>query len=60
MDMIKLSSGEITNFPMLVYLSYKPVVLSTGMSTINEIGDALKVLPLAILKKGYYFIALYE
>ena len=53
MDMIKIPSGEITNFPMLVYISklQKPVVLSTGMSTINEIGDALKVLTSAILKK---------
>ena len=53
MDMIKIPSGEITNFPMLVYISklQKPVVLSTGMSTINEIGDALKVLTSGNIEK---------
>ena len=53
MDMIKIPSGEITNFPMLVYFSKlkKPIILSTGMSTINEIGDALKVLISGNVKK---------
>lgn len=42
----KIASGEITNFPLLKYVAEKrkPVILSTGMSTISEIGDALKVI----------------
>ena len=46
MDYIKVPSGEITNLPMLQYVSKlkKPIILSTGMSTIKEIDDALKIL----------------
>ena len=42
----KVPSGEITNYPYLVEIARtgKPVVLSTGMSTIEEIEDAYKVL----------------
>jgi N-acetylneuraminate synthase/N,N'-diacetyllegionaminate synthase len=42
----KIASGEITNFPLLKYVAEKkkPVILSTGMSTLDEIGDALKVI----------------
>ena len=46
MDYIKVPSGEITNLPMLQYVSKlkKPIILSTGMSTIKEIDAALKIL----------------
>ena len=46
MDYIKVPSGEITNLPMLQYVSKlkKPIILSTGMSTIKEIDSALKIL----------------
>ena len=46
MDYIKIPSGEITNLPMLQYVSKlkKPIILSTGMSTIKEIDAALKIL----------------
>lgn len=46
LDFIKIPSGEITNYPLLKEISYskKKVLLSTGMSTINEIKSALKVL----------------
>ena len=42
----KVPSGEITNFPYLVQLAqtHKPLILSTGMSTLGEISDAITVL----------------
>jgi N-acetylneuraminate synthase/N,N'-diacetyllegionaminate synthase len=42
----KIASGEITNFPLLQYIARKkkPVILSTGMSTLGEIADALDVI----------------
>ncbi len=42
----KIPSGEITNLPYLIRIAqtHAPIILSTGMSTIEEIGDALKVL----------------
>ncbi|NLJ96381.1 MAG: N-acetylneuraminate synthase [Clostridiales bacterium] len=41
----KIPSGEITNKPYLIKLAKtkKPIILSTGMSTIEEISDALEV-----------------
>lgn len=45
-DFFKIPSGEITNKPFLEYIGKKnkPVVLSTGMSTLQEISDAMAVL----------------
>lgn len=42
----KIPSGEITHLPLLVYIAKRgeSVILSTGMSTIEEIRDALSVL----------------
>lgn len=42
----KIPSGEITNYPYLLEIAKteKPVVLSTGMSTLDEIKDAITVL----------------
>ena len=42
----KIASGEITNFPFLKYIAAKgkPIILSTGMSTLEEVGEALDVL----------------
>jgi N,N'-diacetyllegionaminate synthase len=42
----KIPSGEITNLPYLIKIANlnKPVILSTGMSTMEEIGNALNVL----------------
>jgi N,N'-diacetyllegionaminate synthase len=42
----KIPSGEITNFPLLkkIALYKKPVILSTGMSTIDEIKEAVLIL----------------
>jgi N,N'-diacetyllegionaminate synthase len=46
MPLFKIPSGEITNLPHLRYIGSlkKPIILSTGMSTLGEIEDALKVL----------------
>ncbi len=45
-DMWKIPSGEITNYPYLLKIAKtnKPVILSTGMSTINEIREAINIL----------------
>lgn len=42
----KIPSGEVTNYPYLVELAKtrKPVVMSTGMCTTDEIQDAINVL----------------
>ncbi|MFC1927490.1 N-acetylneuraminate synthase [Chloroflexota bacterium] len=42
----KIASGEITNLPLIRYIAKKgkPVILSTGMSTLGEIGQALQVI----------------
>ena len=45
-DLFKIPSGEITNRPYLELVGGldKPLILSTGMSTMAEVGDALEVL----------------
>lgn len=45
-DIWKIPSGEITNYPYLVRIArtQKKVILSTGMCTMEDIDDALKVL----------------
>lgn len=45
-DMWKIPSGEITNYPYLVEIAKtgKEIILSTGMSTLREVEDALAVL----------------
>lgn len=42
----KIPSGDITNLPYLIKIAKlnKPVILSTGMSTLQEISDAIHVL----------------
>ncbi|EGK8203502.1 N-acetylneuraminate synthase [Campylobacter coli] len=45
-DIFKIPSGEITNFPYLKKIAYlnKKIILSTGMATLGEIERALEVL----------------
>lgn len=52
----KVPSGEITNFPLLSHIAKKrkPIILSTGMSTLEEVAEALKI----IKKEGAKEIAL--
>jgi len=42
----KIGSGEITNFPLIRYIAKKgkPIILSTGMSTLAEIEEALQTI----------------
>lgn len=46
LDLFKSPSGEITNYPYLKSLASlgKPIILSTGMSTMSEIGEAIDLL----------------
>jgi N,N'-diacetyllegionaminate synthase len=42
----KVGSGEITNFPLLKYIAQKkkPIILSTGMSTLGETEEAVEII----------------
>ncbi|MCL0059466.1 N-acetylneuraminate synthase [Dehalococcoidia bacterium] len=42
----KVGAGEITNFPLLRHIAgkKKPIILSTGMSTLGEIEEALELI----------------
>lgn len=53
LPLIKLSSGEITNAPMLLKAAQtgKTIILSTGMSTLGDIEMALGVLSFGYLRK---------
>lgn len=44
--LFKIPSGELTNYPYLKNIASKgkPIILSTGMASLSEIGDAIKVL----------------
>lgn len=46
LDYFKIPSGEITNLPLLVKIAgqQKPILLSTGMATMDEIESTLNVL----------------
>lgn len=57
MSAYKIGSGELTNIPFLEHIARtkKPVILSTGMSELNEIKESIKIFkktksPLAILQ----------
>ena len=45
LDIVKIPSGELTNLPYLKLAAqlFKKVILSTGMATLEEIGDAMEV-----------------
>ncbi len=47
--LIKISSGEITNHPFLKYITKKglSIILSTGMSTLEEVAEAVSVIKAA-------------
>ena len=46
LDQVKIPSGELTNLPLLRYMTRlgMPVMLSTGMATLGEIDAALEVI----------------
>lgn len=45
-EIMKIPSGEITNYPYLVKMAEtgKPIILSTGMSELNEVERAVEIL----------------
>jgi len=51
---IKVGSGEITNSPLLLHIANSglPIILSTGMSTLADIEEALGVIAFGYLKTG--------
>jgi N,N'-diacetyllegionaminate synthase len=54
MRRIKIPSGEITNHPFLRHLARKdrPLILSTGMATLDEIVDATEVIRAERARRG--------
>ncbi|MDA8100058.1 MAG: N-acetylneuraminate synthase [Nitrospiraceae bacterium] len=52
LPILKIPSGEITNAPLLLHAAHakKPIILSTGMSTLGEIEAALGVLAFGYLE----------
>jgi len=42
----KIPSGEITNLPLLIKIAklHEPIIMSTGMSELSEVADAVKAL----------------
>lgn len=53
-EYLKIPSGEITNLPFLLHVGSKrlPVILSSGMATLDEIADAIAALQRAGLLLG--------
>jgi N,N'-diacetyllegionaminate synthase len=53
-DFLKVPSGEITNLPYLRHVGSKglPIILSTGMSNMQEVKDAVRLLEQAGSKKS--------
>ncbi|MDC1004980.1 N-acetylneuraminate synthase [Opitutales bacterium] len=53
-DFLKIPSGEITNLPYLRHVGSKniPIILSTGMATLEEVRQALDILTSSGLKKS--------
>lgn len=51
---LKLPSGEVTNGPLLLHAAEKrvPLILSTGMATMDEIADALAVIAFGLVGEG--------
>ncbi|MSO54340.1 MAG: N-acetylneuraminate synthase [Rhodospirillales bacterium] len=54
MTVIKIGSGEITNGPFLLAAARtgRKIILSTGMSTLREVRDALSVLAFGFIGSG--------
>ncbi|WPK12403.1 N-acetylneuraminate synthase [Lysinibacillus louembei] len=51
-EIVKIPSGELTNAPFIHYMATrrKPIILSTGMATIEEIHDALAFIAYGLAK----------
>jgi N,N'-diacetyllegionaminate synthase len=55
MRRLKVPSGEITNHPLLSHLAAKnlPIILSTGMSTLDEVHEAIAVISSERARRGF-------
>jgi N,N'-diacetyllegionaminate synthase len=55
MRRLKIPSGELTNYPLLVHLAAKnlPIILSTGMSTLDEVRDAINIIAGERSRQGF-------
>lgn len=51
---LKIPSGELTNLPYLRHIGRlgKPVIVSTGMATLGEVGEAIEALELAGMRRS--------
>ena len=58
LDYIKIPSGELTNYPYLRLAAQlnKPIILSTGMATLDEILESVKLLESFGVKKEDLYI----
>jgi len=56
MEIFKIPSGEITNFPFIKYITtlHKPLIISTGMSHMQEVKAVVK-----LLKNDTYYALLH-
>ena len=52
LNVFKISSSDITNFPLIdeIRKKRKPIILSTGASTLKEIKDALRLIKKSVKK----------
>lgn len=52
---LKVPSGELTNHPLLKYLAQKdlPIILSSGMATLDEISEAVEVIRQVRKQSGF-------
>ena len=52
---LKIPSGELTNHPFLAHLAAKnlPIILSTGMSTLDEVREAIAVIAVERTRRGF-------
>jgi N,N'-diacetyllegionaminate synthase len=55
MARLKIPSGELTNHPFLAHLAAKnlPIILSTGMSTLDEVREAIAVIADTRTRNGF-------
>ncbi len=55
MGRLKIPSGELTNHPFLAHLAAKnlPIILSTGMSTLDEVREATAVIAAERARRGF-------
>lgn len=55
MGRLKIPSGELTNHPFIAHLAAKnlPIILSTGMSTLDEVREATAVIAAERARRGF-------